>query len=413
VHVILAIALSAFAGSPTTATATSGATTASPGRTLDVPTSGASPVVGGQKATEGQFPDVAGIAFRGREDIECSGTLVAPTLVLTAGHCADGITGVRLDASDYSDSNEGEYIKAKAVYEYPNSQRSYDVTAIVLATPAKAKPRPIAMDCIVDDYLVDGAKATIAGYGAYDQYGNRYDSNLRDAEIEINDADCNTMQDGCQRSVSPGGELSAGGDGTDTCYGDSGGPLYLHTPKGDFLAGITSRSYAWVDVPCRDGGIYVRPDAIVDWLETTTGITLDRPDCSTNAYPEPTADDLVIAKNRDGSTKVFPNDPDDDQTHTFEITAAPAHGAAVIAADGTLTVTPERGFEGDDTVTVTVTDNGDPARSADLDVPILVLSHSEYHKVTGLSAGCGCDGAGLAPGWLAGAFGLLLLRRRR
>lgn len=405
---MIVLVASAFAGSPL------GASSSVPTETT-VPSAPARPdvpIVGGSIAKAGDWPDVAGIAFRGKYDIECTGVLVAPTVVLTAGHCADGITGVRLDSADYADGS-GEYIQAKKVIEYPSSQRSYDITAIVLETPAKTAPRPIAMDCIADEYLVDGADATIAGYGAYDQWGSRYDSRLREADLSINDADCSTLADGCQRAVSPGGELSAGGDGTDTCYGDSGGPIYVRTPKGDFLAGITSRGYSWVDVPCRDGGIYVRPDAVIDWIEDETGVELPRPDCRTNAAPEPTADELVIAKNREATTRVSPNDPDADQTHVFAIAAQPAHGAAVLAADGTVTVTPDRGFLGEDSVTITVTDNGDPVLSADLEIPIRVLTHSDYKAETGLSAGCGCDGSGAPPAWAAGVVAVLLLRRRR
>ena len=40
----------------------------------------------------------------------------------------------------------------------------------------------------------------------------------------------------------PDGELGAGGMGIDTCPGDSGGPLYLPTDFGTFLAGVTSPS---------------------------------------------------------------------------------------------------------------------------------------------------------------------------
>ncbi len=401
----------AFAGAPLAGTTTGAASVDKLAGDGVLTVEGDNAIVGGDLADQGDWPDVAGIAFRGRSDIGCTGTLIAPTVVITAGHCVDGITGVRLDAADYLDSGEGEYIRAKKVVEYPNSQRSYDVSVVVLDTPAKTKPRPVALGCVVDRYLVDGAEATIAGYGAHDQRGTRYDSSLRWADITINDADCSELSDGCQRAVSPGGELSAGGDGVDTCYGDSGGPLYLHTPQGDYLAGVTSRAYSWVSVPCRDGGIYVRPDAIIDWIEDESGVDIPEPEC--NSAPEPTAEALVIAEDRDGVTQVLPNDPDDAQQHTFVVAAPPAHGEAIVAADGTLTVTPARDFVGDDAVTVTVTDNGDPSLSADLVVPVRVLTHKDYKAETGLSPGCGCAGVGVSPGWLAAVAGLALMRRRR
>ena len=39
----------------------------------------------------------------------------------------------------------------------------------------------------------------------------------------------------------PGGELIAGGGGIDSCAGDSGGPLYLHTEVGSYLVGLAVR----------------------------------------------------------------------------------------------------------------------------------------------------------------------------
>ena len=70
--------------------------------------------------------------------------------------------------------------------------------------------------------------------------------------------------------------------GIDTCPGDSGGPMYLLTEYGTFLAGVTSRSYDNSQFACSEGGIYGRPDKIVDWIEQQTGVKVAR-------GPEPTA----------------------------------------------------------------------------------------------------------------------------
>ena len=56
-----------------------------------VPESSASaPVIGGSDAPPGKWPDVAAVMFPiGGEVPLCTGTLVAPTVVLTAAHCYD------------------------------------------------------------------------------------------------------------------------------------------------------------------------------------------------------------------------------------------------------------------------------------------------------------------------------------
>jgi secreted trypsin-like serine protease len=61
----------------------------------------------------------------------------------------------------------------------------------------------------------------------------------------------------------------------DTCKGDSGGPLYIHTGNDQYaLLGVTSRGVRNGFTTCGDGGIYVRLDRCVDWIEQVTGIKL-------------------------------------------------------------------------------------------------------------------------------------------
>ena len=103
------------------------------------------------------------------------------------------------------------------------------------------------------------------------------------------------ISSGCNPSINPGGEIGAGGNGVDACFGDSGGPLYLPTPRGSFLIGVTSRSYdgASPSYPCRDGGLYARPDASLAWMEKVMGAPLEHPQCG--EPPAPLADPIPMA----------------------------------------------------------------------------------------------------------------------
>ena len=67
-----------------------------------------SEVAGGELADSGVWPDAAGIVFYGSY-VGCTGVLVAPDVVLTAGHCVGGISHVIVGSTNVR-SNEGETI---------------------------------------------------------------------------------------------------------------------------------------------------------------------------------------------------------------------------------------------------------------------------------------------------------------
>jgi hypothetical protein len=162
---------------------------------------------------------------------------------------------------------------------------------------------------------------SFVGYGAIDKNGDQYVDDLQEATSTISDFDCSTKP-GCHAAAMPDGELGAGGMGIDTCPGDSGGPMYLVTDYGNFLAGVTSRSYSDATFACSQGGIYERPDKIVDWIEQQAGVSVAR-------GPEPSADPLTIAAGDGGETVIDPNDPRSGD-HGFSIATPPAHGQAKV-----------------------------------------------------------------------------------
>lgn len=388
-------------------------------------------VVNGDRAPEGKWPDAAGIVFQGQY-VGCSGTLIANNVVLTAGHCVGGITHVILDSVDwYRDG--GEIIEVEKTVEYPNSWRTYDIAVLKLKEKTSIPPRRIALDCLLDEYLQDGAEVAVVGFGSTSERGGGNNTALNEGITYVQDADCDQsyidgIRSGCNGSVSPGGEIGAGGNNVDACYGDSGGPLYLLTPEGEFLVGVTSRAYAGVSsrYPCRDGGIYVRPDAVFDWIQDAADRKIPAYNC--NAAPELVhADDIVTRAGQSGFTVV--EMVDDGEDFTLELVEPPAHGEVVLHKDGQIEYIPRAGFVGEDAFVVAVTDDGHPlyerSKPHTVDLPIEVLVQSALPGVgssdgaSSLTAdgmvGCGCNAGGspLAAGWLVGLVALLGLRRRR
>jgi len=223
------------------------------------------------------------------EEVGCTGVLIAPGAVLTAGHCATA-TEVLLDAADYATSG-GELYTVAEVVVHPDGDEVVDLAVLLLDGATDIPPAPLALGCALDEALVDGAGVRLVGYGATDRFGTIPTSLLHEALGEVQDHDCDALERGCREAISPGGELIAGGDGVDTCIGDSGGPVYLETPWGLFLVGITSRGVTDATAYCEGGGIYVRPDAFVGWLEEVTGEVFEVPECPLDTGGDDTGGD--------------------------------------------------------------------------------------------------------------------------
>jgi hypothetical protein len=355
-------------------------------------------VVGGQPAPEGKWPDTAAVMFNGQQG--CTGVLVAPDVVLTAGHCIDGsLNEVLLGVNDLR--AQGDRIRVTRRVAWPQWWNSYDIGLLVLERPSTVTPRALAIECAAP-YVENGAPVAIVGYGAIDANGSQYDDRLMEAETVITDLGCLESGRGCVDSIRPDGELGAGGMGIDSCSGDSGGPLYLLTDRGPFLVGLTSRGYSNSSSLCSEGGIYVRPAAVLDWIESESGRTLPRPIC--NLPPAPTAEPIEVSAGSSAETVVAPNDPDPDDTHTFAVASPPAHGEVTVEADGVARYRADAGYEGPDSFTIAVTDDGDPNLTGEVVVAVMVLP--------GGCGGCGAsDGRGSA--LLALLVALLLAAPRR
>ncbi len=364
-------------------------------------------VVGGMDAPLGKWPDAAAILFGGQQ--QCTGTLIAPTVVITAGHCNSAdLDQILVGTNNYSRPADGGGEKINVSRRIVLQQN--DITVLVLEKPSVFPPRPLATGWAKLD-VKNGAPVAIVGYGATDTQGNVYIPQLQEVMTTIADFDCSTKP-GCDNF-----ELGAGGDGIDSCFGDSGGPLYLVTDYGNFLVGVTSRGYATSGPPCGGGGIYGRPDQVVDFIEAAAGVPVTR-------GPEPTLEEPLIAIRGDaGEAKILHNDPKAGASHTFAITTQPAKGAAAIRADGTLRVCVAADATPGDTesVVVTVTDSADPGRSVASRVTISVAGNEAVPGTCdpnafgeGEGGGC-CDSGGKGAGGsaLLSLFALVMFRRRR
>ena len=244
-------------------------------------------VVGGARVPAGRWPDaVAVIGDSGT----CTGTLIAPDVVLTAGHCAElAPTEIVAATTDYGMG--GTRLAVKSVTAYPSWRTSFDLAVLVLEKPVPGvTPRAVGAACTYDG-LAAGTLVHLVGFGLTTAQGDGTNTALHEAMAPVVDASCMGAE-GCQKAIAPGGEFVAGGGGKDSCFGDSGGPVYLDTPRGQVLVGATSRGVAGSTTPCGDGGVYERTDKVIAWIEQVAGerIAVDSCDPDGGAVSESPAD---------------------------------------------------------------------------------------------------------------------------
>ncbi len=232
-----------------------------------------SPIINGQPATSAEL--FATVALIGSSDGEpfCTGTLIAPTVVVTAAHCLFTEQGA-LAASDiaivagvldaYGATTEQRYAVAQASSHSGYSDASDpgplgkddDIAVLVVSTPVEGQtPVPVLAFEAIDQYLQMGTLLTITGYGQRDVDG--VDPNLFGL-LYIAQTPYQQRTDN---------EMLAGGAGSpDTCTGDSGGPAYVDIEGTKFLLAAVSRASEVGLPPCGSGGIYTLAAAYDSFL---------------------------------------------------------------------------------------------------------------------------------------------------
>ena len=230
------------------------------------------PIIGGQPTDPGEFDGVVAITI-GSE--LCSGTVVAPKLILTAAHCLVDADDVGQVVVRYGDDVFHGSVEADGWGMHPSFCPSckYDIfdygyVTIPLAFEVPGGfTTPIVDQDEWDEAMGKGEPVTLVGYGG--------DTADRDT---VSGAGLKRETDTTISKLTPKGfEFYAGGQQHDTCSGDSGGPAFVRLKNGVMrLAGITSRGTD----PCGNGGYYGAPYPALCWVREETGVDLVGDACS-------------------------------------------------------------------------------------------------------------------------------------
>ncbi len=249
-------------------------------------------IVGGFQAPPGAWPSQVGLLHSNEANNFqaqfCGGTVLNPSWILTAAHCADEFTAGQVDVLTNTQSLVSGGVRHRAAElrispHWNPSTDNGDFALVRIGDPTTAPAQALAGQGAT---VAPGTFATVTGWGNLVSGGNDYPAELQQATVSVvSNATCRNDGYGSQITA----EMICAGvypyQTTDTCDGDSGGPLLVDRGNRWVQIGITSWGYG-----CADGapGVYARVAAESNWISAQIRFG-----------PHPDATSFVLASWRD------------------------------------------------------------------------------------------------------------------
>ncbi|MBP9113450.1 MAG: trypsin-like serine protease [Polyangiaceae bacterium] len=185
----------------------------------------------------------------------CSGTVVSRRVVVSAAHCAGGVTRVFFGANAYRPDRTLRVAREIPHPRYNEFSMTNDLLVIELAEDAPVAPMPLYRGSIANTSEFVGPDLTFVGYGMSNGRTGAGFGQKRSVQFPINKVGPATVGGTAGRIDAT--QFYYRLSGANTCGGDSGGPSFLNVGGKEFLVGVTS----YGDQDCVYDGVNQRTDA--------------------------------------------------------------------------------------------------------------------------------------------------------
>ncbi|KAJ2859607.1 hypothetical protein FB639_005750, partial [Coemansia asiatica] len=249
-------------------------------------------IIGGSETADNGAPYIVALSSQGIQGTYyCGGTLISPSVVITAAHCVFNLGGEPFPAQNitvgYGSSNRKELQTVKAIsatahpkFIMPNDimdKVSYDIA--VIRIPKLKMDEKTSYISVYNHDIKTGDKPVAFGWGATtaDHDPKSIPEGLKSVEVTVGDVETCRKDD--LSYDSPNGDqicvLNKYDPGNSSCAGDSGTGLVMRYGDCYYLAGVTSEGDSPDGPACgiKSGYVmYTNVRSHLGFIEQATGI---------------------------------------------------------------------------------------------------------------------------------------------
>ncbi|KAJ1668464.1 hypothetical protein IW140_000295 [Coemansia sp. RSA 1813] len=239
-------------------------------------------ILGGSDASKSDYPFIVYLQNTAEKTF-CGGSIISEDWVLTAAHCIKTASAsdikVYIGQAEYNpDPSKATAVSSITTHPgYDDSSMVNDLSLLKLAKPITTSGNSSTIS--VDTTSVgDGVTVTALGWGYTSENGSSASKNLKKADLKtLSQAECGAKD--TKFTGNNGARICVAADtGSDTCPGDSGGPLIRQVNGQNELVGVTSFGTAGagqsISVSCGGPGmvsLFTHVNYYKSFIDSTTG----------------------------------------------------------------------------------------------------------------------------------------------